>query len=632
MTSTQQPIPVSNVSGAPGPQQPFSSASLYVGDLSPDVTEALLFEVFNTVGPVVSIRVCRDNVTRRSLGYGYVNFHNTADAERALDTMNYTSIRGRPCRIMWCQRDPSLRKTGAGNVFVKNLDASTDNKALYDTFSLFGNILSCKVVCDKEGRSLGYGFVHYETLEAAEEAIRKLNNMLISGKPVYVGHFLPRMKRMDTSKWTNIYVKNVPEAVNQAQLVTFFSSFGPITSAVLMLGPDGNNRGFGFVNFEQHESAKHAVEDANGKYVSEDLTRFVDAPTEEEEKDGGRRRKAMYVGRAQKKSEREKELKAKFEALKLERLRKYEGVNLYVKNLDESVDDERLRQEFSRFGNITSARVMKDESNGVSKGFGFVCFSTPDEATAVITEMNGKLLAGKPLYVNLAQRKEARRAALEAQMQQRAVLPRGGPVAQGMYPPMYYQGGAPQQFMFPQGQVPPGMQGGMPFQQYHPMPYMGARGRGGRGGASRGGHPRPGVQPHVHAQALAHAAAVQQQQQQQQHVQFTAAARNMQPQAPQPVALPQVIPTQQQMVQQLTGLEPLTPSQLAAASSDQQKNMIGERLYPLIAQIQPELAGKITGMLLEMDNGELLHLLESPESMMSKIQEALLVLDAHRET
>ena len=70
----------------------------------------------------------------------------------------------------------------------------------------------------------------------------------------------------------------------------------------------------------------------------------------------------------------------------------------------------------------------------------------------------------------------------------------------------------------------------------------------------------------------------------------------------------------------------LTASALASAAPEVQKNMLGERLYPRIHQSQPDLAGKITGMLLELDNSELLHLLESPAALKAKIEEAIQVL------
>jgi len=217
--------------------QPFHSASLYVGDLINDINEGLLFEIFNAVGPVSSIRVCRDAVTRRSLGYAYVNFHQVADAERALDTMNYTDIKGKPCRIMWSQRDPSLRRSGVGNIFVKNLKESIDNKMLYDTFSLFGNILSCKVVTDREtGLSKGYGYVHYETNEAAAAAIDKLDGMLIDGQEVQVGEFMRRTDRPGQADWTNCYVKNIPLEWTDDDLNAEFSKYGEVSSAAISMG------------------------------------------------------------------------------------------------------------------------------------------------------------------------------------------------------------------------------------------------------------------------------------------------------------------------------------------------------------------------------------------------------------
>ncbi|CAK0812525.1 unnamed protein product [Prorocentrum cordatum] len=181
----------------------------------------MLYEIFNAVGPVASIRVCRDSVKRKSLGYAYVNFRNVEDAEKALDTLNYSSIRGRSCRIMWSQRDPSGRKGIPGNIYVKNLDdLSIDNKALFDTFSLFGSIVSCKVASSPEGKSYGYGFVHYETDEAAQQAVERVNGMQIGEKTVLVSRLVKREERTPASvtEYTNLYVKGFPDDWDEDKL------------------------------------------------------------------------------------------------------------------------------------------------------------------------------------------------------------------------------------------------------------------------------------------------------------------------------------------------------------------------------------------------------------------------------
>lgn len=668
-----------------GPSYPM--ASLYVGDLHPDVTEAMLFEKFSSAGPVLSIRVCRDMITRRSLGYAYVNFQQPADAERALDTMNFDSIKGRPIRIMWSQRDPSIRKSGVGNVFIKNLDKSIDNKALYDTFSAFGNILSCKIVTDEGGSSKGYGFVHFETEEAARSAIEKVNGMLLNGKKVFVGRFMNRKERMEilgdkAKKFTNVYIKNFGDNFDDEKLKSLFEGYGGIVSAKVMSG-DGKSKGFGFVSFEDAETASRAVEELNGKDM-----------------DG----RELYVGRAQKKAERQAELKEKFERMKLERINRYQGVNLYVKNLDDNIDDERLRKEFSQFGTITSAKVMceargKQGEAGRSKGFGFVCFSSPEEATKAVTEMNGRILVSKPLYVALAQRKEDRKAHLAAQYMQRvagmriqgnqAVNPMFQPSNAGYFVPTMPQPAAqrfynpsqigpgrptprwqtaqtmnpagPRQAQPPQGGAGPQAVAAGQVQGYPNVPGAAAQMRGGRptgqpgqvvaagGAGSLRPTPAMNARPITGAATAQPAGAPQQVAAQRPGVMNGAAQNMMRPVQPQAVvaaaaaqraaykqypagapAAAGMRPPQQAQAVVIQGQEPLTASMLAQAQPQEQKQMLGERLFPVIQTLHSDLAGKITGMLLEIDNSELLHMLESQEALKAKVEEAVAVLQAHQ--
>jgi len=566
------------------------TGSLYVGDLHPDATEANLFEIFNRAGPVASIRVCRDAVTRRSLGYAYVNYHSVQDAERAIETLNNVAVKGRPCRVMWSQRDPSLRKSGKGNIFIKNLDKSIDHKALFDTFSQFGNIISCKVEMEDNGESKGYAYIQFATQEGADLAVQKVNGKMLNDKKVFVGPFVPRKERLQqlgAQQFTNVFVKNLPESIDDEKLKSMFSSYGPITSALVMRDEVNKSRSFGFVNFENPDDAGQAVQELNGKEV-----------------DG----RSIFVGRAQKKTERQSELRSKFEQIKIEQLSKWQGVNLYVKNLDDEVDDDKFRALFAPFGSITSAKVMRDDKNH-SKGFGFICYTNPEEATKAVTEMNGKIVVSKPLYVGLAQTRDVRRSQLESQFAARTKILSGARI--GPQPPMYGNGAPPA--MFYQGGQPgflpysqPMMRGpsfrgpGAPYQggpaNYMMMPNSRGGGmiKGGRGGpmqgSRRGGIKQQGMIPQ---QGF------------------------MPPQA-------QLTPEQAALVGQLP---PLTASYLANLPEEERTRVLGERLYALIDKSQPQAAGKITGMILESAaTEEILELIDNNAALQEKVDEALQVL------
>ncbi|XP_050367028.1 polyadenylate-binding protein 3 [Argentina anserina] len=603
-----QQAPVS----APAPAG-FGNMSLYVGDLDPTVNEAQLYDLFSQVAQVASLRVCRDQSRMLSLGYAYVNYSNPQDAANAKELLNFAPLNGKPIRIMYSQRDPSMRKSGYANLFIKNLEKSIDNKALLETFSTFGTVLSCKVATDADGQSKGYGFVQYDNEESANNAIDKLHGMLINEKKVDVQHYV-------RSPRNNIYVKNLSETTTEEDLKKHFKECdGKITSVKIATDGQGKSRCFGFVNYDDAKGAASAIEKFNG-------TTFNG--------------KVLFVGKAQKKAERQAELRAKFEQERISKFDKLQGANLYLKNLDDTINDDKLQELFSEFGTITSCKVMLDHQ-GISKGSGFVAFSTPEEANKALNEMNGKMIGRKPLYVAVAQRKEERRARLQARFAQ--IGAPGGMTPLPSAIPGYHPGAprlAPQQLYFGQGGLVPHQPAGYGFQQQI-IPGM-------RPGVSPNfilpyHLPRPG-QPAGQRMGVRRGGNFQQVQQQQQlmhrnsnqGVRYLGNARNGVDSAasPQGLASPMMplpfdgsVPVRSNDVQR-TGPVPMSKlaSALASATPEHQRLMLGEQLYPLVEHIEPELTSKVTGMLLEMDQTEVLHLIESPDALKDKVAEAMDVL------
>jgi len=624
-----QPGPVNVMPGQPGQQpmpQPVQNASLYVGDLHPSTTEHDLFSVFNQKGTVVSVRVCRDQITRQSLGYGYVNFGDQAHAERARKELNFHSINGRPIRVMPVERDPKKRRSGEGNIFITNLPPSTSSLHLRDTFEQYGEILSCKAILDRNGQCRGFGFVHFKNQKDAEHAIQDANGKEIGdGKTLRVAPFKSRRQReQDREKlkenFTNVYVKSLRNGGDEQELRALFEPYGNITQLCLKSYKLKDTEvPFGFVNFETNKSAAKCIEENEmhqrhilyvedfatdlspaafvkeleglteakvdrshlvskdgklGGFVlfedkSEDAVKNAVEKLQEKFADNKDSfvQSRLYAQRAQKKNERLRMLQRK----KMERRRelRQKGGNLYIKNFNEDVTEEDIRKTFAPLGHVESVKIMRDRE-GKSRCFGFVVLSSAEEAQEAITKRGNLSIGGRPLYVAPHQTRQERQARRQQQQQQQQQQ-------QGMY-------GYPQ---FMQGMVPfPPMmnQPGMLMYNMRSMPQFAQQNRYIQQGQIQQGQQGP--------------RAVAQPQQQQ------AGAR--------------MAPGQQQQQQQQQGQQPPMGQPMPGNTADSRR-MLGDKLYGLISQIDKARAPKITGMLLEFDHQRILGLLNDPAQLQAQV-------------
>lgn len=180
--------------------------------------------------------------------------------------------------------------------------------------------------------------------------------VLMNGGPVENG------MSEDPSKQTNLIINYLPSKVSQEEIKSLFASCGDITSCKLVRDKNtGQSLGYAFVNFDDPEHAKKAIENLNGLKLQN---------------------KTIKVSFARPSSN---EIK---------------GANLYISGLPKRVNQEELEEMFHSFGAIITTKVLTDDK-GESRGAGFIRFDKRSQAQAAIDTLNDKTPPGYEQTVKL---------------------------------------------------------------------------------------------------------------------------------------------------------------------------------------------------------------------------------------
>ena len=238
-------------------------AQLHIGDLDNRVLEADVYNLLRQFGDVSKIRIFRGPTS----SYAFVGFKEPDTANRVRKELNGYIFKGRHIHVSKITAQREL----VANIFVKNFSDSTTVQDLEELFSKFGGVLSCKVCYDDTGKSLGYGFVQFETSEYAEFAIKNMNGKLWQGQELTVQKFVPLNMRIISTPNSNLYVRGFPLHYTEEDLKNIFSSFGVVLSVAVMAD---NGRAYGFVCFSNAEEARVACVSKNNAQ-DQDFTWYV---------------------------------------------------------------------------------------------------------------------------------------------------------------------------------------------------------------------------------------------------------------------------------------------------------------------------------------------------------------------
>jgi polyadenylate-binding protein len=353
-------------------------------------------------------------------------------AAEARNNLNMKKLKGKALNIMWHETDNSIRYNNKANLFVKGFPVTAQPRQIYELFAKYGEIISCKIREDENGDLLGYGYINYYSLDSANSAIENLNNTKFLDSTLEVEHFQKKNERLQAlEENSSLYIKNIPEKyTTNDDLKKLFSKFGTIN--FFKMFTDGNKRYYAITIFTDAGNARKAKEELNDKKLNES----DELP--------------LYVDLLQKKSERKRILANKISENNNKLNQENKNCNLYVKNLPRELTEEKMKEIFSKVGEVKSVKkdkyILQTKENGKdveyveSRGFGYVCYTNEEDAKKAIEEFNEKKLPGFetspiPVLVSIFMPKNERKQFLSKLQEQENNFPMNQP--QYPYPMLY---------------------------------------------------------------------------------------------------------------------------------------------------------------------------------------------------
>lgn len=279
-------------------------AHLYVGNLSPRVTEYMLTEIFAVAGPVQHVKIIPDrNYQHGGLNYGFVEYIDMRAAETALQTLNGRKIFDTEIRVNWAYQGQQNKEdtTGHYHVFVGDLSPEVNDEVLAKAFNAFGTMSDARVMWDmNSGKSRGYGFLAFRDKTDAEQAIATMNGEWLGSRAIRVnwanqktqgapapgqgGAVSPRpgggggapapinfqggplsyesVVQQTPAYNSTVYVGNLVPYCTQADLIPLFQSIGYLSEIRMQA-----DRGFAFVKLDTHDHAAMAIVHLQGQMV-----------------------------------------------------------------------------------------------------------------------------------------------------------------------------------------------------------------------------------------------------------------------------------------------------------------------------------------------------------------------------